>query len=92
MSAFTKWFFQGLSSGGGWLVSILFFCVGLHLLKKAKKTRSAHNGKPQEPVWWKAPERWVEDPELLGLFLTVLGAGAILHLLWQLASVIFAGK
>ena len=68
--------------------ALVCLCAGVHLLREAKMRKD----KPKEPVWWKAPERWVEDPELLGLFLTVLGAGAILHLLWQLASSIFSGK
>ena len=91
MSAFGKWFLRGPSGGAAWVVSLLFFCLGLHLLRKAKKNRAAHKDNPHEPVWWKAPERWMEDPELMGLFLAILGSGGIIHLLWQLGQFFLQG-
>jgi hypothetical protein len=73
------------------LVSLVMLCVGVHLLREAKMRKD----KPKEPVWWKAPERWVEDPELMGLFLAVIASGGILQTLWRfarLASRFFAGE
>ncbi len=92
MSAFGEWFWWGPSGGAAWMASILFFCLGLHLLRKAKKTRAAQKGKPQTPVWWNAPERWVEDPELLGLFLAFMGSCGIIQLLWQLGQILLQGN
>ena len=76
------------------LVAIVFFCGGLHLLRKAKKNRPCGD-KPKEPVWWKAPERWVEDPELLGLFFAFIGSGGIICSLWEfgrIAAAFWGGK
>jgi len=77
------------------LAAIVFLCVGLHLLRKAKKNRATRGDKPKEPVWWKAPERWVEDPELLGLFFAFIGAGGIICSLWdfgRIAAAFWGGK
>lgn len=92
MSAFGKWFWQGPSGGAAWVASLLALSVGVHLLRKAKKNRAAQKGKPQEPVWWKAPERWVEDPELSGLFFAIMGSCSILQLLWQLGRILLQGN
>ena len=70
------------------VVALVFLCVGVHLLKKARM----QNGKPKEPVWWKAPERWMEDPELLGLFFTFLSSVGSILTLWQIASGFLAGN
>lgn len=77
------------------LVSLAMLCLGVHLLRKAKRNRDGDKGKPKEPVWWKAPERWVEDPEPTGLFLAVIASGGILQTLCRLArmaSRFLAGK
>jgi hypothetical protein len=76
------------------LLSAGFLCAGLQLLRKAKKNRPCGD-KPKEPVWWKAPERWVEDPELSGLFFAFMGAVGIMGSLWEfwkIAADYFAGK
>lgn len=70
------------------LVSLVMLCVGVHLLREAKRQK----GKPKEPVWWKAPERWVEDPELLGLFFAFLGSVGTIQTLWEVASALLAGN
>ena len=70
------------------VVSLVFLCVGVHLLRKAKR----QEGKPKEPVWWKAPERWVEDPELLGLFFSFLGSIGTIQILWEIATTCLAGN
>ena len=70
------------------VVSLVFLCVGVHLLGKAKR----QEGKPKEPVWWKAPERWVEDPELLGQFFAFLGSVGTIAALWQISSSCLAGN
>ena len=68
--------------------AIVFLCVGVHLLRKAKRQA----GKPKEPVWWKAPERWVEDPELLGLFFAFLGSAGTILTLWESVSALLSGS
>ena len=70
------------------VVSLVFLCVGVHLLRKAKR----QEGKPKEPVWWKAPERWVEDPELLGLFFAFLGSAGTISTLWEIVSALLSGS
>ena len=70
------------------VVSLLFLSAGVHLLRKAKMQK----GKPKEPVWWKAPERWVEDPELLGLFFAFLGSVGTILTLWEIATTCLAGN
>ena len=72
------------------VVSLLFLSAGVHLLREAKM--KMQKGKPKEPVWWKAPERWVEDPELLGLFFAFLGSVGIIGTLWEIASAFLAGN
>ena len=77
------------------VVAIGFLCAGLHLLREGKKNRAMRGDKPKEPVWWKAPERWVEDPELLGLFFAFIGAGGIICSLWdfwRIAAAFWGGK
>lgn len=76
-------------TGAEGLVSLAMLCLGVHLLRKAKRNRTKAGDKPKEPVWWKAPERWVEDPELLGLFLAVIASGGLLQTLCRLARMAF---
>jgi hypothetical protein len=68
------------------LVSLAMLCLGVHLIRKAKRNRTMDGNKPKEPVWWKQMERWQEDPELLGLFLAVIASGGILQTLWRFAQ------
>lgn len=72
------------------VVSFLFLSAGVHLLREAKM--KMQKGKPKEPVWWKAPERWVEDPELLGLFFSFLGSIGTIQILWEIATTCLAGN
>lgn len=77
------------------VVAIGFLCAGLHLLREGKKNRAMRGDKPKEPVWWKAPERWVEDPELLGLFFAFIGSSGIIGFLWnfgRIAAAFWGGK
>ena len=68
--------------------ALVCLCAGVHLLREAKMRKD----KPKEPVWWKAPERWVEDPELLGLFFAFLGSVGTILTLWEIASAVLAGN
>ena len=70
------------------VAALVCLYMGVHLLREAKIRKD----KPKEPVWWKAPERWVEDPELLGLFFAFLGSVGTILTLWEIASACLAGN
>lgn len=77
------------------LVSIVFLCLGLHLLRKAKENRAKDGDKPQKPLGFKELSRWQKDPELLGLFFAFMGSVGIIYFLWdfwQIAAAFLQGN